>query len=212
VTGNVDRIEGRDRYETATNIAAALPERVKDADRLDGMDSSAFLGASDTAADADRFDGFDHAALRYLSIPVGAHVPSSGATVSVGVTLPDSGEPAAGVGLVVPPDRTPGDPLTLYTLLNSPGAPCDVVLELRGARVLLGKDWIPLTWSASDRDADGAITLSAADEVVPVTFVVENPEVVAPGMALQFELVRHADALADTCAFWVGSLGSELRY
>ena len=38
-----DRIEGTDRHDTAAQIADALPDKVHDADRLDGLDSSAFL-------------------------------------------------------------------------------------------------------------------------------------------------------------------------
>lgn len=46
-SGAVTRIEGDDRHGTASAIADALPEKVHDADRLDGLDSSAFLRDGD---------------------------------------------------------------------------------------------------------------------------------------------------------------------
>ena len=46
-SGSVTRIEGTDRHDTAAQIADALPDKVHDADRLDGLDSSAFLRGAD---------------------------------------------------------------------------------------------------------------------------------------------------------------------
>lgn len=61
--GGVDRIQGGDRFETAALIAAALPSKAHDADKLDGLDSTAFLGSNAKAADADKLDGLDSSAF-----------------------------------------------------------------------------------------------------------------------------------------------------
>lgn len=71
-SGGVSRLAGADRFETAAKIAASLPARVADADKLDGLDATAFLKTSDAsgflktgdkAADADKLDGLDATAF-----------------------------------------------------------------------------------------------------------------------------------------------------
>src|SRR5690606_17261029 len=46
-SGSVTRIEGLDRHATAAAIADALPDKVHDADKLDGLDATA-LGRVDS--------------------------------------------------------------------------------------------------------------------------------------------------------------------
>lgn len=45
--GNVSRPAGGTRFETAVEIAKALPDKVADADLLDGLDSDAFARSED---------------------------------------------------------------------------------------------------------------------------------------------------------------------
>ena len=47
-SGSVTRIEGTDRHDTAAQIAEALPDKVHDADRLDGLDAADFARATAT--------------------------------------------------------------------------------------------------------------------------------------------------------------------
>lgn len=57
--GGVTRIAGGDRFETAAKIAQQLPNKAADADLLDGMDSTEFLGSSAKAADSELLDGME---------------------------------------------------------------------------------------------------------------------------------------------------------
>ena len=55
--GTVERIAGSNRYDTAAKLSAATYPATIDADTLDGKDSAAFLGVTETAADSTRLDG-----------------------------------------------------------------------------------------------------------------------------------------------------------
>lgn len=55
--GTVTRIDGADRFDTARLISEALPERVADAEALQGLGPEAFLPADGTAADAEALQG-----------------------------------------------------------------------------------------------------------------------------------------------------------
>jgi hypothetical protein len=72
----VERIKGDDRFGTATAISEVLPGKVRDADLLDGKDSSDFLAADGAAADAEALGGrpAEDYALRSQSSSLLAHL------------------------------------------------------------------------------------------------------------------------------------------
>jgi hypothetical protein len=65
-TGTVERLSGADRFATATAIAEVLPDKVRNADLLDGLDSTDFLRVDQTAADALLLDGLPAASYTPL--------------------------------------------------------------------------------------------------------------------------------------------------
>ena len=61
--GTVERIAGANRYDTAAKLSAATFPATIDADTLNGLSSSAFLGRTAKAADAYKLDGLDSSAF-----------------------------------------------------------------------------------------------------------------------------------------------------
>lgn len=123
-SGSVTRIEGTDRHDTAAAIADALPSRVHDADRLDGLDANAFLRATGTAANSSRLDGVEHADLRTITLSMpgaleGAAMPLEGAAY-----FPQDAEGYAAWSFMLPPDRTAGDPYEIDLRMRMFGHPC----------------------------------------------------------------------------------------
>lgn len=93
-TGNVSRLAGGTRFETAVEIANALPDKVADADLLDGLDSDAFARSEDVtrhwvaAGAADSAVVPNGAATTVSPVCVDVDVPASGVLKAHGtVTL-----------------------------------------------------------------------------------------------------------------------------
>ncbi len=61
--GTVERIAGANRYDTAAQLSAATYPATIDADTLDGLGASSFLGKTAKAADSDKLDGQDSTAF-----------------------------------------------------------------------------------------------------------------------------------------------------
>lgn len=60
---SVERIAGSSRWGTYAAISELLPAKIGNADLLDGLDSTAFLGADGIAVDSDLLDGLDSTAF-----------------------------------------------------------------------------------------------------------------------------------------------------
>lgn len=105
----IDAEQGQTCPENQTTIRLASTDatgKVADADRLDGLDSTEFLGASAKAADADKLDGLDSTEFLGASALPGkvtqhwevVDVPP-GATMAVGASCANPGAVAVGGGL-----------------------------------------------------------------------------------------------------------------
>lgn len=114
--GDVRRVDGLDRYDTARQVAALIEEfnpaflpvdaTAADADLLDGLDSTAFLRTTDDV-DADLLDGRDSTFFASLST-VGVVPVAQGAPVFL--TLPTADYTAVATTSTLDlPDLCPGD-------------------------------------------------------------------------------------------------------
>lgn len=102
-SSRVRRIAGLDRFETAAAIADALPDKVADADRLDGLSSNAFVQHSEidqprvvrVSVDQTAFFPIMDGSVSwidedsYAQAPLGRYISSGGSPLVAAVTLPD---------------------------------------------------------------------------------------------------------------------------
>lgn len=79
-SGSVTRISGTDRHDTAAQIAEALPDKVHDADLLDGLDSTDFLRSDAVVDDATTLDGQPASAFRVYTLNADATTVNTGST------------------------------------------------------------------------------------------------------------------------------------
>lgn len=211
-SGSVTRIEGTDRHDTAAAIADALPDRVHDADTLDGLDSSAFL-RSNATIDADTLAGTSHADLR--SVPMPWPTKLSGAAIwsyPTGVYAPDTGYSNISFTVLLPSDRSPGEPLVVDAVLFSYDPNCR--LSLHGLGSHYGADgYVEQQWPVAPVDSTGRVSVGD-DRIVRVRFTA--PPVPAgyddsPGTPVRLILIRLADDAQDDCG-GMEVLGATLRY
>lgn len=220
-SGSVTRIEGGDRHETAGLIADALPDKVHDADLLDGLDASEFL-RSNADIDADMLDGLDASDflrsnadvdaatldgvaaedLRIITLDLGA-VFLGGNTVqgNHSVNLLDSGTSLAYWNTVMPFDRRDA-PLSLHLLVSSIGAPvaCQMNLEVL-AQITPNADgttqqfeWVVENGTDPTTYAFGGNTRVEEIIVAPV-----DPPPIVGGVAIAFDIARNGDLATDNC-------------
>ncbi len=133
-SGAVTRIEGGDRHETAAQIADALPDKVHDADKLDGLDSSDLVTVDD--ADERYVQPADLSDLRSFALPLpggttGTPPPSFG-PVTTGLNLAENEVQGTAWQTLLPTDREPEAPIEVDLSLGVFGPEgCVVVFDVR---------------------------------------------------------------------------------
>lgn len=96
-SGSVTRIEGFDRHATAAAIADALPGKVHDADRIDGLDSSAFLRTSERdRLETTVYEGERQHATTFVRLPDTATNADAALTIFEGPEVPAGAYVATG--------------------------------------------------------------------------------------------------------------------
>lgn len=168
------------------------------------------------AGNADTLDGFHADALANLKfftlepyaafLNLGAHYDDNYGPYS-GMHLPHNGTPAFAYGFTIPPDYTPGTPLTVRLVWVTASARCVIELDtnfLSAGRV--GRIHI----SGPNRD-DGLVLVGGAYLEAPATANVSSEKLVQivspneriplrPLDSILFGLFRNASAGEDTCA------------
>lgn len=167
------------------------------------------------APDSYRLDGYGHSALRTISIdPHGAYTAGSAQQSSMGPVLPGSSDGKMVVGLVVPPDHNPADPLLIDVLVesNEPTA-CDMLVQTGGIEGLPGE--IPLNggWRLPGRTVyGGRLALPAAPDGVVTKYTFRYSFDTTPRRVVQFELERIGNDPSDTCVYDEIVIGLLARY
>lgn len=226
-SGVVERIEGADRHGTAAAIADALPDKVADADHLDGLDSTDFIRTTDDL-DADTLDGRDStsfadaadmAAQRVLGLS-GWRLESLGEWQSAPV-LPESGNAGASTLLMVPPGHHAGTGLTVDLLISeSDFGACSVKFVVQGVGTLVDQVSASssfVNWHGPGaNDFDFVLNTPAGRSAHLVGFTLD-PERLddgydEPGTAHTFTIRRTPDDPLDTCTSAVVIRGAQLRY
>ena len=214
-SGSVTRIEGGDRHDTAAQIADALPNKVHDADRLDGLDSTDFLTADDPL-DADTVDGRPAADLRVLNIGNWSYVNGAvDLTGLIGPLLDPDTDSGIGSTFIVPPGHAVGDPLYVDVLLQEDTfAACSLRLLTQGTASVPGDTGSTFVDFNPVGTSDVAYTFDAPSGVDNhlLTLELEQTDNVEPGTAFTFVIRRDADNGADSCDTDLSIAGAQLRY
>lgn len=202
-----------------------------DSDLLDGLDSTAFAPAvhshsTHTTNDNDvtsanlasgvtpKFISIDP-----LSVRVNAGTLATGFGPNAGLRLADSGSSQIAFGFTLPPDYTPGHPVTLRLVWHTDAIHCgiffapDFISFSRPGRTHLSQASASAGLKAVGGDvlsASGVTNSSEAQE-----YLIESPEAgttLQPGDSILLGLYRSATHSSDTCAADLVIQGIQIIY
>ncbi len=216
-SGLVERIEGADRHGTAAAIAAALPDKVTDADHLDGLDSTDFLRTTD----ADDFTTEDDLANeRVLALSGWTYVAGAADTNGLlGPWLPEVDVSGVGVTVMVPPQHEAGTGLDVdVSIAEDDAGACGVKFTVSavGSRRNSGGSTF-LDWHGPGATTDDfVLEAPGGRDNHAVTFTLDPAAVESgydePGTALTFIIYREPAHPLDTCVTDVSVTSAQLRY
>ena len=212
-----------------------------DADKLDGKHASAFAAASHTHTGADIVDeSIDTADLadgavtsaklangvvpKFINLnPYGALL--DGATISTGygpfagIHVPDSGSPDFAFGFTIPPDYTPGTPLTVRLTWHTSSTSCGIRLRPNFISVArAGRTHIVGASVSTGLDPVGGETLDAparSNQSSAKEYTITSPDAdtdLEPGDSIIFGLYRWTSSSDDTCTSDLVIQGVQVTY
>lgn len=174
----------------APAAALTVADFAKNADRLDGVDSSAyrFMSLSTTAAHYQGGTSFNHGAYGFG-----------------GMVLPDSGVPSFAYGITLPKDYRPGTRLAVRLLWHTPAKDCTI--DLRPNATAVSRPGVAHeTVGNASAGLTGPAVLTApsvAKQTRAAVFSLTPPKAsvnpLKPGDGYQFSIFRQTSG-NDTCS------------
>lgn len=196
----VTRLQGDDRHETAALIADALPDKVHDADLLDGRDASDFLGVDDEV-DAATFGGLAPSDLLEITPALRTVFPDA-VSVALGVRVP-AGTTGAGDWWMTVPPWVGGTMRVDVRLAHTNDSDCTMFLTHSSLVQPLGSDLSFATMPMGPSGTEGpSSTLDVTADVnhVLVPMTLGPSEFLVAGEPVILRVGRAGAAPEDTCA------------
>jgi hypothetical protein len=185
---------------------------------------AAALTVADFAKNADKLDGVDSSAYRFMSLsPTAAHMEGGttfddGAYGFGGMQLPDAGVPSFAYGITLPPDYKPGSRIAVRLLWHTPSTNCTIDLRPNATAVSRpGVAHETVGNASAGLTGPGPLAAPATPKLTKAaTFVLTPPKATVnplkPGDAYQFGIFRSAASGNDTCTGELHIDGLSVRY
>jgi len=167
---------------------------------------------ADFAHNADRLDGVDSSAYRFISLsPTAAHMEGGttfedGAYGFGGMILPDTGVPSFAYAITLPPDYRPGTRLAVRLLWHTPSTDCKIDLRPNATAVSRPGVQHQTVGNASAGLTGPSLLVapSVTKETRAAVFSLTPPKAsvdpLRPGDGYQFGIYRRTDSGNDTCS------------
>ena len=185
---------------------------------------AAAMTVADFAKNADRLDGVDSSAYRFMSLsPTAAHMEggtsyNDGAYGFGGMILPDTGVPSFAYAITLPPDYRPGTRLAVRVLWHTPSTDCSIDLRPNATAVSRpGVQHQTVGNASAGLIGPGLLAAPAVTkQTKATTFSLTPPkssvDPLKPGDGYQFGIYRRTDSGNDTCSGPLHVTGVSVRY